>query len=251
MWGITEASRKVTGIDDRVLPVTVIYDATRSMSLSPGLSVTSGLNALAHSIDSLWAPHTDPINQTLALEGIRALNGSLPLIRANPLDEGGRERALYGAYLSAVAFASAGFGMHHKICHVLGDSGIFLTPRLTPWCSRMFWHSTLPLSRMLPTELLWLSAPKTRWLASPRWARAPRWAISASQTRHQRGCSADPSRDPRVQSAARHGRKPHRPAYCRSRGSVTPSGLAYRAISQPANFAPAWYADSKKSSTAW
>lgn len=34
----------------------------------------------------------------------------------------GREMALYGAYLSAVAFASAGSGLHHKICHVLGGT---------------------------------------------------------------------------------------------------------------------------------
>ena len=27
---------------------------------------------------------------------------------------------MYGAYLAAVAFASAGSGLHHKICHVLG-----------------------------------------------------------------------------------------------------------------------------------
>lgn len=120
MWGLTEASRKATGIDDRVLPITVIYDAELTLSLPHDLSVTSGLNALAHSIDSMWAPHTDPINQTLALEGIRALNHSLPLISANPGDVAGRERALYGAYLSAVAFTSAGSGMHHKICHVLG-----------------------------------------------------------------------------------------------------------------------------------
>ncbi len=38
----------------------------------------------------------------------------------------GREQALYGAYLAAVAFASAGSGLHHKICHVLG--GIFDLP---------------------------------------------------------------------------------------------------------------------------
>lgn len=120
MWGITEASRKTTGIDDRVLPVTVIYDAALTLSLPTGLSVTSGLNALAHSIDSMWAPHTDPINQVLALEGIRALNDSLPRISADPRNVTGRERALYGAYLSAVAFTSAGSGMHHKICHVLG-----------------------------------------------------------------------------------------------------------------------------------
>ena len=36
------------------------------------------------------------------------------------MDLDGREHALYAAYLSAAAFASAGSGLHHKICHVLG-----------------------------------------------------------------------------------------------------------------------------------
>jgi maleylacetate reductase len=120
VWGLTEASRKTTGIDDRVLPVTVIYDAELTLSLPKDLSITSGLNALAHCIDSMWAPRTDPINQVLAAEGIRALNDGLPAISSNPNDLTGREQALYGAYLAAVAFASAGSGMHHKICHVLG-----------------------------------------------------------------------------------------------------------------------------------
>lgn len=120
VWGLTESSRKTTGTDDRVLPVTVIYDAELTLSLPKDLSIASGLNALAHCIDSMWAPRTDPINQALAAEGIRALNHGLPAISSNPNDLTGRERALYGAYLAAVAFASAGSGMHHKICHVLG-----------------------------------------------------------------------------------------------------------------------------------
>lgn len=120
VWGLTEASRKTTGTDDKVLPVTVIYDAELTLSLPKDLSIASGLNALAHCIDSLWAPRTDPINQALATEGIRALKDGLPAISGNPNDLAGREQALYGAYLSAVAFASAGSGIHHKICHVLG-----------------------------------------------------------------------------------------------------------------------------------
>lgn len=120
VWGLTEASRKTTGIDDRVLPVTVIYDADLTLSLPKDLSIASGLNALAHSIDSMWAPRTDPINQALATEAMRALSNGLPAVSRNPYDPTGREQALYGAYLSAVAFASAGSGMHHKICHVLG-----------------------------------------------------------------------------------------------------------------------------------
>jgi alcohol dehydrogenase class IV len=120
VWGLTEESTKTTGVDARVLPRTVIYDASLTVSLPVDLSVASGLNALAHCVDSMWSPRTDPIDQALATEGIRALDAGLPLIVADPSDIEGRERALYGAYLSAVAFASAGSGLHHKICHVLG-----------------------------------------------------------------------------------------------------------------------------------
>lgn len=122
MWGMTEDRTKTTGIDDRVLPVAVVYDAELSKTLPVGLSVASGLNGLAHCVDSLWAPKTDPINQALALEGARALALALPNIVATPEDLTAREQALYGCYLAAVAFASAGSGLHHKICHVLGGT---------------------------------------------------------------------------------------------------------------------------------
>jgi maleylacetate reductase len=122
VWGLTEAARKTTGVDDKVLPVTVVYDAELTLSLPAELSVASGLNALAHCVDSMWAPRVDPINAALAAEGIRALGRGLPLVKVDPQDLAGREQALYGAYLAAVAFASAGSGMHHKICHVLGGT---------------------------------------------------------------------------------------------------------------------------------
>ncbi|MFS8097914.1 maleylacetate reductase [Lentzea alba] len=118
VWGLTEASRKTTGSDDRVLPVTVIYDAALTASLPDDLAIASGCNALAHCVDSMWAPRADPINQALATAGIRALSSGLRAIGSLA----GREQTLYGAYLSAVAFASAGSGLHHKICHVLGGA---------------------------------------------------------------------------------------------------------------------------------
>ena len=122
VWGLTEGRVKRTGVDPRVLPVAVVYDSELSASLPVGLSVASGLNALAHSVDSLWAPGADPINQALGLEGVRPLALGLPRIVADPADGEGRDQVLYGCYLSAVSFASAGSGMHHKICHVLGGA---------------------------------------------------------------------------------------------------------------------------------
>ncbi|MFD4599788.1 maleylacetate reductase [Streptomyces sp. NPDC058464] len=120
VWGLTEAGRKTTGVDPRVLPRAIVYDATLLRTLSAAMSVSSGLNALAHCVDSLWAPRADPINAVYATEGARALNEGLPRVARDPGDLAGIENALYGAYLAATAFASAGSGLHHKICHVLG-----------------------------------------------------------------------------------------------------------------------------------
>lgn len=122
VWGLTEAARKKTGSDDRVLPATVIYDSDLTVSLPVELSVASGLNGMAHCIDALWGPHADPINAALATEGIRALADGLSQIVESSQATDGRDQALYGAYLAAVSFTSAGSGMHHKICHVLGGT---------------------------------------------------------------------------------------------------------------------------------
>ncbi|MEY9838164.1 maleylacetate reductase [Streptacidiphilus sp. EB103A] len=120
VWGLTEGAKKTTGVDARVLPRAIVYDASLMLGLPVAMSVASGLNALAHCVDSMWAPRADPIDRALAAEGIRALRIGLPQVVAAPRGLEGREYALYGAYLAAVAFASAGSGLHHKICHVLG-----------------------------------------------------------------------------------------------------------------------------------
>lgn len=122
IWGMTEDERKTTGTDPRVLPRVVVYDATLTQGLPTDLAVHSGLNALAHAVDSLWAPRADPINRAMAGEGMRALVPGLRGLRADTEVVRAHEQVLYGTYLSGVALASAGAGMHHKICHVLGGT---------------------------------------------------------------------------------------------------------------------------------
>ena len=56
VWGMTDDGVKTTGVDSRVLPATVVYDAGLTTSLPVDLTVASGLNGLAHCVDSLWAP---------------------------------------------------------------------------------------------------------------------------------------------------------------------------------------------------
>jgi maleylacetate reductase len=120
VWGLTEDGRKRTGNAPNVLPVTVVYDAELVVGSPPALAVASGLNAVAHCVDAMWGPRVDPISEAFALEGLRALRSGLPGVASAEL--AATEEALYGCYLGAVAFAAAGSGLHHKICHVLGGA---------------------------------------------------------------------------------------------------------------------------------
>jgi maleylacetate reductase len=122
VWGLTEDSRKTTGVDHRVLPRTVVYDPELTVTLPADLSAASGLNALAHCVEAFWAPRRNPISSLAAEEGIRALATGLPAVHSDPADLAARSDLLYGAYLAGSAFAVAGSGLHHKICHALGGA---------------------------------------------------------------------------------------------------------------------------------
>jgi maleylacetate reductase len=126
VWGLTEGDTKTTGIDSRVLPASIVYDAALLTTLPRDMTVASGLHAMAHCVDSMWGPRADPIDRALAQEGIHGLATGLRLVGADSASVSGIEQTLYGAYLAAVSFASAGSGMHHKICHVRG--GMFNLP---------------------------------------------------------------------------------------------------------------------------
>lgn len=116
IWGLTEAGRKTTGVDPAVLPRVVVYDPELVASLPRDLAVASGLNAMAHAVEALWAPGRNPVSTVLAEDGIRALAAGL---RAEDPTE-----LLRGAWLAAAAFAVTGSGLHHKLAHVLGGLGM-------------------------------------------------------------------------------------------------------------------------------
>ena len=216
VWGLTEGNRKTTGTDPRVLPKVIVYDATLTLTLPVPISVASGLNALAHCVDAMWAPKADPINAALAAEGIRALAEGLPKVVTDPSGIDGREHALYAAYLSAVAFASAG-GLHHKICHVLG--GAYNLPHaqthaiVLPYVLA-FNGPAAPDSRAQDRRRV-RHQPGDRRPGRP--APRARRAARATRLRLRRGCDprsgrGDPARRPAGQPPPGNRRRPGTPA---------------------------------------
>ncbi len=122
IYGLTEDGLKKTGRDRRVLPRTVIYDATLTLTLPTALSATSGMNAIAHCVEALYAVDANPIVSMWAEEGIGALAASLPTIVGTPDDLAARTQAQYGAWLAGASLGAVGMALHHKLCHTLGGT---------------------------------------------------------------------------------------------------------------------------------
>ncbi|HET8725984.1 MAG TPA: maleylacetate reductase [Alphaproteobacteria bacterium] len=120
--GETEAGVKRTQRSRSVLPEVVIYDVDLTLGLPAGISAASGMNAIAHAVEALYAKDGNPIVLLMAEEGIATLARSLPRIAEDPRHLEARTVALYGAWLCGMCLGAAGMALHHKLCHVLGGA---------------------------------------------------------------------------------------------------------------------------------
>ncbi|AYC36892.1 maleylacetate reductase [Streptomyces griseorubiginosus] len=178
VWGLTEAGVKRTGRDPKVQPRSVVYDPELTVSLPVPLTVTSGVNALAHAVEALYAPDTSPLIALMAEEGVRAITEALPALAARPDDMDARGRALYGAWLCGACLGSTTMGLHHKLCHVLGgtfglphaETHTVVLPHALAYNTPAVPGASAALSRALdaenPSQALWdlagrLGAPRS------------------------------------------------------------------------------------------
>ena len=122
LWGVTQDGEKRTARDTRVQPRVVLYDPELTLELPVPISGASGMNAIAHCVEALYAPDRNPLTSLMAEEGIRALAVSLPAIADTPHDIAHRTKAMYGAWLAGASLGAVQMGLHHKLAHTLGGS---------------------------------------------------------------------------------------------------------------------------------
>ncbi len=123
IFGLSEADRKVTARDTKVLPRTIIYDPDLTRGLPPAVTAASGMNAIAHCVEVLWVPERTPATVAFAIEGLQRFWRHLPRAVADGEDAEARGECLAAAWLAGAALA-AGNGLHHKLAHVLGGYGL-------------------------------------------------------------------------------------------------------------------------------
>jgi alcohol dehydrogenase class IV len=122
IYGLTKNNLKTTGKDSHVLPKVVIYDPYLNRTLPAKISACSGMNAMAHAVEALYAEDKNPVVSLMAIESIKALKSSLPVIVKELTNISARQKASYGAWLAGICLGSVGMAIHHKICHTLGGT---------------------------------------------------------------------------------------------------------------------------------
>jgi alcohol dehydrogenase class IV len=120
--GQTADGKKTTTRDLKLLPEVIVYDVALTRSLPRALTMTSGLNAMAHAVEALYSPDANPVITSFAEQALGALARALPKLAVNLDDLAARSDALLGAWTAGTCLGSAGMGLHHKLCHVLGGS---------------------------------------------------------------------------------------------------------------------------------
>jgi alcohol dehydrogenase class IV len=120
--GETAGGVKTTRSSPELMPKAVLYDVELTLGLPVGISVTSGLNAMAHAVEALYSPQANPAVDAFALQAVSRIASALPRIAERPADPDARAGALIGAWLAGICLGTVGMGLHHKLCHVLGGS---------------------------------------------------------------------------------------------------------------------------------
>ncbi|MEU1407602.1 maleylacetate reductase and hydroxyquinol 1,2-dioxygenase domain-containing protein [Streptomyces sp. NPDC005728] len=120
--GETRDGRKVTQSSPAILPETVVYDVDFTLTLPLPLTVTSGVNALAHAVEALYSADANPVTDQQALDAVSRIARALPRLTADPADLEARADLLHAAWLAGTCLATVGMGLHHKLCHTLGGS---------------------------------------------------------------------------------------------------------------------------------
>jgi alcohol dehydrogenase class IV len=120
--GETKDGVKTTQRTLKVLPEVVIYDVDLTIGLPPAIAATSGMNAMAHAVEALYAKDRNPVISLMAEEGLATLARALPRIIGDPQDPAARSDALYGAWPCGTCLGSVGMALHHQLSHVLGGA---------------------------------------------------------------------------------------------------------------------------------
>ena len=122
--GITDERTRVKRAvsDPRLVPRTVYTDPTVTLETPPWLWAASGVRALDHAVETIYASRRHPLSEAAAARGlsmlVKHLPASLSTTGAEQLEH--RLQCQLGAWLSVFGVTNAGLGLSHALGHQIG-----------------------------------------------------------------------------------------------------------------------------------
>jgi alcohol dehydrogenase class IV len=107
-----------------LLPVATILDPGLTTGLPPAVTAATGVDAMAHALESLLSANPNPFAEAIALGVVRTVGAWLPRAVADGADPEARSQMLLAAHLAGVGQASGtGVGLTHALGHAIGIRG--------------------------------------------------------------------------------------------------------------------------------
>jgi len=100
-------------------PAAALLDPTLTLSLPPYQTASTGLDALSHALEALWAVNGQPLSDMNAFEAIPIILKWLPETMRDGSNLEARSNMMYAAMLASLAFGSTGTAGSHALSYVL------------------------------------------------------------------------------------------------------------------------------------
>ena len=105
--------------DFKVLFRTVILDPVLTKTLPKTITAITGLDAIAHALESYVCTERNSMSQMLAREAWRLLNGNFEMVIESPDNLGSRADMLWGAHFAGAAIENSMLGAAHACANPL------------------------------------------------------------------------------------------------------------------------------------
>jgi acetaldehyde dehydrogenase/alcohol dehydrogenase len=133
---LTAGSRKTTLVDYSLVPDVAIVDPHLAMSMPPGVTADTGIDALTHALEAAVSIFASPYTEAFCVQATRLVFDALPLAVADGANLAARTAMANAATLAGLAFSNAFVGVNHALAHAVGArfglshgraNGIFLS----------------------------------------------------------------------------------------------------------------------------
>ena len=166
----TQTGRKTTIVDYSLVPDMAIVDPSLTLSMSPQLTADSGVDAIAHAVESLVSGFASPYTHAMSLRSVHDLTLALPEAYRDGANLDARTRVHNAATMAGLAFSNAFVGVGHSLAHALG--AVFEIPHGRA-CGLVLPHVIRYNGAEVPGKNL-PSPTQTRWVAPEQYAQAAR-----------------------------------------------------------------------------